>query len=61
MYSWEIDELMRISNYYISSDAYLKINAESPQVIRVKYEPFNDNFEMETNDGYQWRFKVFNG
>ena len=50
MYSYEISELLTRSNYRIPSDVYWKI-CESPQVCRVKYNPYGDCIEIWTSDG----------
>lgn len=57
MYSWEIHNELSKSNYIISSEVYKKI-CDSPQIQKIKYEPFGDYYEIYTNDGYYWRFKV---
>ena len=61
MYSWEIDSVMKQSNYTISSDAYINICSTSPQIIRIHYEAFGDYFEICTGDNYCWKFKVYKG
>ena len=58
MYSYEISELLTRNNYRISSDVYLKI-CESPQVCRVKYNPYGDYIEIWTSDGNYWKVTVY--
>ncbi len=58
MYSYEINETLESQNYNIDSEAYMNICNTSPQISRVKYEPFEDNFNIWTNDNYHWTFKV---
>ena len=58
MYSWEIDSVMKQSNYTISSDAYINICSTSPQIIRIHYEAFGDYFEIYTEDNYYWKYRV---
>lgn len=58
MYSWEIDSVMKQSNYTISSDAYINICSTSPQIIRIHYEAFGDYFEIYTEDNYHWKFRI---
>ena len=58
MYSYEIDSIMKQSNYTISSDAYINICSTSPQIIRIHYEAFGDYFEIYTEDNYYWKFRV---
>ena len=57
MYSYEINELLKRSNFQISSDVYWQI-CKSPQVCRVKYNPYGDYVELWTSDGNYWKFTV---
>lgn len=58
MYSWEIQQLMELKNYLISVKEYLQICDTSPQIREVKYDPYNDNFMIDTKDEYKFYFKV---
>lgn len=58
MYSYEIDQKLESENYSISPETYIQIFQTSPQIDRTKYEPFEDNFHMWTNDNYHWCFKI---
>ena len=58
MYSWEIDQLMKMKNYLLEVEEYFKICDESSQISRIKYDPFNDTFYIKTTDEYEWTFKV---
>ena len=60
MFSWEIDKLLRKSNFCISRDEYREITNVriNTQIVRIKYNPYSDNFLMETNDGYGWKFRI---
>lgn len=58
MYSWEIDQLLKFKNYLLDAKEYIKICDESKQIKRIKYDPFNDTFYIETTDEYKWTFKV---
>lgn len=58
MYSYEIDELLTKSNFRIPSDVYLRL-CESPQICRIKYNPYGDFIEMWTFDGNYWKFIVY--
>ena len=60
MYSYEINEVMKNSNYIIRNDEYLEICLNSPQIIRVTYRSFGDSFEIQTSDGWRWSFLVTN-
>ena len=58
MYSYEINQTIVSQNYNIDSETYMDICNTSPQISRVKYEPFEDNFNIWTNDNYHCNFKV---
>ncbi len=58
MYSWEIDTLMKIKNCLLEVEEYCKICDTSPQISRIKYDAFNNTFEIWTNDNYYWNFKL---
>jgi hypothetical protein len=58
MYSWEIQELMELRNYLLSVEEYLHICSTSPQIREVHYNPYEDNFNIKTDDRYDWTFKV---
>lgn len=47
MYSYEIDKMLKFTNYKISSETYDKICQNSSQISRVKYSPYGDCFELE--------------
>ena len=59
MYSHEIDDLIKRSNYLLSRSDYLKISpVTSPQIARISYDPFKDSFEIWTYDDHHWKFRV---
>ena len=60
MYSWEIEKLLQMRNYLIEGQEYIEISdiKKNPQINRVKYDPYNDDFEIWTNDNYDFKFKV---
>jgi hypothetical protein len=58
MYSFEIENLMKLKNYLINVKEYLQICNTSPQIREVKYDPYQDNFMIETDDNYKVYFKV---
>ena len=58
MFTWEIKNLMINNNYLIKSNEYISICKTSPQIREVKYDPYNDNFMIETEDNYKVYFKV---
>lgn len=57
MYSHEILELLRLRNYLISVEEYIRL-VSSNQVKYVKYNPFEDKFYVSTNDNYNFEFRV---
>lgn len=57
MYSHEIAELLRLRNYLVSVEEYIKITS-SKQVKLVKYNPFEDRFYVSTDDNYNFDFKI---
>lgn len=60
MYSWEIENFFKNTNYSITPDDYQKIVTESPQINHIKYEPYSNDFIISTDDNYTWRFKINN-
>jgi len=58
MYSWEIEQLLRLRNYLLDVKEYLDICQGSPQITRIHYDCFNDDFTIDTDDRYQFKFKV---
>lgn len=59
MYSYEIDTVIKKNNYNLESQTYLHICKTSPQIKEVKYNGFDDSYEMCTDDDYYWKFKVY--
>lgn len=59
MYSHEIDQTLKKNNYNISSIDYDNICKTSPQITRIKYDAYNDNFYIKTSDDYEFNFKVY--
>ena len=57
MYSHEIAELLKLRNYLISVEEYIKI-VSSKQVKWVKYNPFEDKFYVSTEDKYNFDFRI---
>ena len=58
MYSYEIQNLMELRNYLLTVKEYLYICQTSPQIREVSYNPFEDNFYINTDDRYKFKFKV---
>lgn len=58
MYSWEIQKLIELKNYLIEVEDYLKICSTSPQIREIKYNSYDDNFYIKTDDNLKIYFKV---
>ena len=59
MYSWEITQTLQNVNYNIDSETYINICRTSPQIIDIKYDAYENKFEMRSNDNYYWKFNVY--
>ena len=57
MYSFEIENLLRNSNYIIDAQTYLSI-CESPQIVRIVFNKDNNIFYIHTNDEYSFEFRL---
>ena len=62
MYSHEIKQLLELKTYLLDRKEANKILniKDSPQINHVKYNTYDDNFEMWTSDNYYFKFKVKN-
>lgn len=58
MYSSEIDQIIESQYYNIDSETYMDICSTSPQISRVKYAPYDNKYEIWTNDNFYWKFNV---
>lgn len=58
MYSYEIENLLKIRNYLLSSKEYINMCKTSNQIKSITYKPFEDTFYVATNDNYNFKFKV---
>lgn len=59
MYSYEIDKILESQNYNIDSESYINICNTSPQISRVKYDPYDNKYEIWTSDNYSWKINVY--
>ena len=59
MFSHEIQSVLEQHSYNIDVDTYVNICRTSPQITRVKYEPFGSYFEIWTKDNCYWKFNVY--
>ena len=58
MYSYEIENLLKLRDYIISSSEYFEILNTSPQINNVKYDTGNDTIQIKTDDKYDFKIKV---
>lgn len=58
MYSYEINQIIESQYYNIDSEIYMDICNTSPQISRVKYEPYDNKYEIWTNDNFYWKINV---
>ena len=58
MYSYEIENLLKMRNYLLESKEYFDLFDTSPQIRGVEYKPYEDNFYIWTDDNYNFKFKV---
>ena len=58
MYSYEIEELLKLRNYLVSIQEYKEI-CDSTQVDHIKYE--NGIFKIWTNDNYKFVLRIKEG
>ena len=59
MYSSEIDQIIESQYYNIDSETYIDICNTSPQISRVKYDPYDNKCEIWTNDNCHWKINVY--
>ena len=59
MYSYEINQTLEFQNYNIDSESYIDICNTSPQISRVKYDSYDNKYEIWTNDNYSWKINVY--
>lgn len=59
MYSYEIDQTIRSQDHNIDSETYLYICQSSPQISRMKYDPYDNKYEIWTNDNCHWKINVY--
>lgn len=59
MYSYEINKTLESRNYNIDSETYMDICNTSPQISRVKYDSYDNKYEILTNDNFYWKFNIY--
>ena len=60
MYTWEIEEFFKRENYIIECDDWWYIFRHSPQIKKVDYNVDKDEYCIETYDGYNATFRLYN-
>lgn len=61
LYSWEIDNYIKLREYELSREEYLiasDINS-NPQINMIIYDIQNNIVTICTNDGYSWGIKIY--
>lgn len=58
MYDWELHNYLRERNYDLNHNEYLYVCNDCPQLIYIKYNPYEDCFESWSNNNEYFRFKV---
>lgn len=59
MFSYEIQNILESRRYNIDSETYSDICSTSPQISRVKYDPYGNYFEIWTKDNFYWKIDVY--
>lgn len=59
MYSWEINNVLTSNNYNISSDDYINIILNSPQLTHIVFKPYGELFHIKDDIGNEWQFTVY--
>lgn len=60
MFSHEIKQFLAERNYNISKADYYYLTdvRENPQIRDIKYNTFEDKYDLTTDDGYYFKFSV---
>lgn len=58
MYTYEIEQLLRLKNNLITYKEFLEITRNSPQIDHIKYNPYQDNIEMWSTDNGHFILKL---
>lgn len=59
MYDWELSQYLNEKKYILTHKEYLYVCNTCPQINHVKYDAFTDDFEVWTDGGCHFRFKVY--
>ena len=60
MFSHEIKQFLAERDNIINKEDYYYLTdiRENPQIKSIKYNTFEDKYELETDDGYYFKFSV---
>lgn len=58
MYTYEIEQLLKLKNNLITYKEFLNITRNSSQIDHIKYNPFDESIEMWTTDNYKFVLKI---
>lgn len=58
MYSHEIEEYLKLKEYVLEIKEYIEVVGSSPQINSIKYNNYENKFEIATDDNYNFKFKV---
>ncbi len=50
MYTWEIENLLKLKNYILDGEEYLRIINTSPQIKKIKYNAYDNTFDTWTKE-----------
>lgn len=59
LYSWELENYLASKNNIVSNKEYKYICKTCPQIDHIKYNAFENCFDMWTTDGNHFRFQVY--
>ena len=60
MYSFEIEDYLRQRNYKLKPEecSYIMDIQRSSQICNIKYYPADNDYVIETTDGYKFSFEI---
>ena len=58
MYDWEFQNYLKERNYKLTNKEYIYVCNTCPQINRVKYNAFENSFEIWTDSNY-FKFCVY--
>ena len=59
MYDHELTRYIEERNYNLSKNEYIYVCSTCPQINHVSYNAWSDTFEMWSDAGVRWEFKVY--